>query len=109
MNLPHNTGVNFVEHLNIVQEYEQMPDSSWVLTDDDMTVELGLMKKLQGVEIQRTTKYTDYDFEEIEARLFRLKGDVVKGSQHDEQERRVLGTSASKSPSRRRRARWTCS
>ena len=78
MNLPHNTGVNFVEHLNIVQEYEQMPDSSWVLTDDDMTVELGLMKKLQGVEIQRTTKYTDYDFEEIEARLFRLKGDVVK-------------------------------
>ena len=78
MNLPKNTGVNFVEHLDIEQQYEEMPDGNWVLTDDDMLVELTLFKGLQGVEVQRTTKYTNYRFDEIEPRLFRLKGDVIK-------------------------------
>lgn len=78
MNLPKKTGVNFVENLDIVQQYEQMEDGNWVLTDDDMTVELHFMKGIQGLEIQRTTKYSDYAFEEIEQRLFRLKGNVIK-------------------------------
>lgn len=78
MNLPKKTGVNFVENLDIIQEYRQLPDSTWVLTDDDMTVELQFMKGIQGLEVQRTTKYSDYRFEEIEPRLFRLKGSVIK-------------------------------
>ena len=78
MNLPKKTGVNFVENLDIVQQFEQLPDSNWVLTDDDMTVELSLAKGIQGLEVQRTTKYTDYKFDEIEPRLFRLKGNVIK-------------------------------
>lgn len=78
MNLPKNTGVNWVETIDIVQQFEQLPDSSWVLTDDDMTVELYLLKSLQGVEIQRTTKYSEYKFDEIDPRYFRLKGSVIK-------------------------------
>ena len=78
MNLPKNTGVNWVESMSIVQQFEQLPDSNWVLTDDDMTVELGITKGIQGLEVQRTTKYTDYKFAPIEARLFRLKGSVIK-------------------------------
>ena len=78
MNLPKKTGVNFVENLDIVQQFEQLPDGNWVLTDDDMTVELALMKGIQGLEVQRTTKYSDYKFDEIEPRLFRLKGNVIK-------------------------------
>lgn len=78
MNLPKKTGVNFVENLDIVQQFEQLPDSNWVLTDDDMTVELSFVKGIQGLEVQRTTKYSDYQFEEIEPRLFRLKGNVIK-------------------------------
>ena len=78
MNLPKHTGVNFVENLDIVQDFKQLEDSTWVLTDDDMTVELALMKGIQGLEVQRTTKYSDYNFDEIEARYFRLKGNVIK-------------------------------
>ena len=78
MNLPKRTGVNFVENMDIVQEYEQLPDGNWVLTDDDMTVELVFVKGIQGLEVQRTTKYTDYKFDAIEPRLFRLKGNVIK-------------------------------
>ena len=78
MNLPKKTGVNFVENLDIVQQYEQLPDSNWVLTDDDMLVELAFVKGIQGLEVQRTTKYSNYQFDEIEPRLFRLKGNVIK-------------------------------
>lgn len=78
MNLPKKTGVNFVENLDIVQQFEQLPDSNWVLTDDDMTVELHFVKGIQGLEVQQTTKYSDYQFAEIEPRLFRLKGNVIK-------------------------------
>ena len=78
MNLPKKTGVNFVENLDVVQQFEQLPDGNWVLTDDDMTVELHFVKGIQGLEVQRTTKYSDYQFAEIEPRLFRLKGNVIK-------------------------------
>lgn len=78
MNLPKKTGVNFVENLDIVQQFEEMPDGNWVLTDDDMTVELAFVKGIQGLEVQRSTKYTDYQFDAIEPRLFRLKGNVIK-------------------------------
>lgn len=78
MNLPKKTGVNFVENLNIIQEYEQLPNGQWILTDDDMVVDLYFIKSLQGLQVQRTTKYTNYTFEPIEPRLFRLKGNVIK-------------------------------
>ncbi len=78
MKLPKNTGVNWVENMDITQQFEQLPDSNWILTDDDMTVELGIMKSIQGVEVQRSTKYSEYKFDKIEPRLFRLKGEVIK-------------------------------
>lgn len=78
MNLPKKTGVNFVENLDIVQQYEQLPNGNWVLTDDDMTVELLVMKAVQGLQVRRTTKYSNYAFTPVEPRLFRLKGATIK-------------------------------
>lgn len=40
MNLPKKSGVNFVNRMDIVQQYEQLPNGNWVLADDDMTVDL---------------------------------------------------------------------
>lgn len=48
MNLPKKTGVNFVNQLNIVQQYEQLPNGNWVLMDDDMLVDLALVKSTGG-------------------------------------------------------------
>jgi hypothetical protein len=78
MNLPKKTGVNFVENMDIIQGFGELSDGSWALTDDDMTVELKFVKGAQGMEIERTTKYTDFGFQEIEKRLFRLQGNVIK-------------------------------
>ena len=80
MNLPKKTGVNFVNRMDIVQQYEQLPNGNWVLSDDNMTVDLSWSsnKTAGGLQVERTTKYTNYQFDPIEPRLFRLKGEVIK-------------------------------
>ena len=78
MNLPKKTGVNFVENLSIIQEYEPLPSGNWALAKDDMIAELYLVKALQGVQVRRTTVYSDYSFEELPAKLFKPRGEVIK-------------------------------
>ena len=80
MNLPKKTGVNFVNRMDIVQQYEQLPNGNWVLSDDNMTVDLSWSsnKTSGGLQVERTTKYSNYKFDPIEQRLFRLKGPVIK-------------------------------
>lgn len=78
MNLPKKSGVNFVEYLNIEQMYEQLPNGKRVLIDDEMTVDLSLLKAIKGVQVKRTSKYSNYTFEPIEEQLFNLKGSVIK-------------------------------
>lgn len=63
-------GVNFVESLNIVQNYELTENGYWVLTDDEMVVDLSVVKETQGIQVRRTTKYSNYMFASIEPRLF---------------------------------------
>ncbi|MDR0972380.1 MAG: DUF5686 and carboxypeptidase regulatory-like domain-containing protein, partial [Prevotellaceae bacterium] len=78
MNLPRRTGVNYVNRLSLAQEFEQLPNGKWVVTDDDMSVELYLAKQLQGVLVERTTKYSNYSFEPFESPAFRAKGETIK-------------------------------
>lgn len=78
MNLPKNTGVNFVDRLDITQEFEQLPNGNWVLTDDDMVVDLSIINSAQGAQVRRTTKYTNFSFEPLEEDLFKKKGNVIK-------------------------------
>ena len=78
LNLPKKSGVNFVDNMNIIQEFEQLPNGEWVLKVDDMIVELKVMKIMQGFQIRRTTRYSDYAFDDIPQQLFKKKGAEVK-------------------------------
>jgi hypothetical protein len=73
MNLPKKSGVNFVDNLDIIQEFEQLPNGEW-----DMIVEMTLMKIMQGFQIRRTTRYSDYAFDELPQQLFKRKGAEIK-------------------------------
>lgn len=42
MQLPANTGVNFVDAMKFFQEYTKLPNGDWVLTTDNMVAELEL-------------------------------------------------------------------
>ena len=73
MTLPKSSDVNFVENLWVEQEYTQLDNGEWVLTTDDMIVELSLSKRLQKAIAIRTTRKSDYAFTPIDKKLFRGK------------------------------------
>ena len=73
MTLPMNTGVNFVKNLQIQQAYERQEDGEWVLTQDDMVVEMSVLDFLSKGIVIRNTRMTDYAFSPIDAKHFKGK------------------------------------
>ena len=71
LTLPKKTDVNFVDEMQIVQEFEQLADSSWVLTADDMFMELSLTDFLEKAIVVRNTRNTEFDFSPINSQAFR--------------------------------------
>jgi hypothetical protein len=80
MNLPKKTGVNFVDNMEIIQDFEQLPSGNWVLTVDDMIVEMSFIKSGTSFLFRRSTRYSDFAFDEIQPKLFRVRGTEVKDS-----------------------------
>lgn len=74
MGIPKRSDVNFVEQMNVIQEYNRLPTGEYVLTDDKMIVQLVVVKSLQKFQVERTTKYSDYAFEKIAEKEFKFKG-----------------------------------
>ncbi len=69
--LPNRTDVNFVEDLKLIQEFTKLPTGEWVLSVDDMVVQMIIYDFLfKGVAI-RTTRLSDYDFDKIPKQMFR--------------------------------------
>lgn len=77
MGIPVRSDVNFVESMDITQEFEQLPTGEQVLTRDDMIVQLKLANFLQKFQVRRTTEYRNFCFDEIPDRTFRFKGDQL--------------------------------
>ncbi len=73
MTIPKRSDVNFVENLRIDQTYEKQSSGDWVLTQDDMIVELKLASWIQKLICIRATKNSDYSFEPIANKLFKGK------------------------------------
>lgn len=71
MTLPYNNAVNFVEGLKISQEYTRLPEGDWVLTSDDMIVELSLLNFLTKAVVMRTTRNSGYAFTPLPGKLFK--------------------------------------
>lgn len=69
--LPNQTDVNFVEDLKLIQEFTKLPTGEWVLTVDDMIVQMVLYDFIQKAVAIRSTRLSDYQFDEIPAQLFK--------------------------------------
>lgn len=76
LTLPARTGVNFVEDMKVIQEYEQLANGEWALSVDDMVVEMSLAEFLTKAIVMRTTRMYDYSFEEIPSKLFKGKANT---------------------------------
>lgn len=78
LTIPKRSDVNFVENLRVLQEFTQLPDSTWVLSQDDMIAELKVASWLQKAVVVRNTRMTDYAFDELPRQLFKGKAKEVK-------------------------------
>ena len=78
MTIPKKSDVNFVENMQVVQEFTQLPDGDWVLSVDDMFTELKLANFLQKFAVIRNTRINDYAFDELPKQLFKGTKKEVK-------------------------------
>ena len=78
MTIPKKSDVNFVENMQIVQEFSRLPNGEWVLTVDDMFTELKLASFIQTFAVIRNTRITDHAFDELPRQLFKGKKKEVK-------------------------------
>ena len=77
LRIPKKSDVNFVNNLTVEQEYTQLPNGDWILSQDDMYVEMSLIKKVGQFLVVRNTRNQDYTFEEVPKRLFKGKNQQV--------------------------------
>ena len=78
MTIPKKSDVNFIENMKIIQEFKQLPDSTWVLSVDDMFTELVVASFLQKFAVIRNTRLTDYAFDPLPPQLFKGKKKEVR-------------------------------
>ena len=78
LTIPKRSDVNFVENLQIQQEYRKLPNGEWALSVDDMIVEMKVAKFLSKVLITRTTRLSDYDFQPLAKQLFKGKAKMKR-------------------------------
>ncbi|MBQ6964591.1 MAG: carboxypeptidase-like regulatory domain-containing protein [Bacteroidaceae bacterium] len=65
LNIPNNSGVNFVENLLIIQDFMTLPTGERVLKVDDMIAEMKGFYGALKLQCQRYTAYSNYNFDPI--------------------------------------------
>ena len=62
LNTPANINLNWVDKLRIEQEFKQMPDSTWVLDQENTFVNFYVVKGMQQLYAHQLRNYDNYNF-----------------------------------------------
>lgn len=76
LGIPTRSEINFVEHMDIIQEFDPLPSGEQIVTNHRMIVQLMLAKNTQKAQVERTVKYTNFDFMPIPDRTFKFSGNT---------------------------------
>ena len=71
--IPRSSDVNWVESMQCMQEFAKQDNGEWLLTIDDMVVELMLTDWIQKGVVTRTTRKTDFSFDPLPDERFKKK------------------------------------
>lgn len=72
INIPNNSGVNYVTNLLVIQDFMTLPTGERVLKSDNMIVELSGLLGALNMASQRYTSYSNYSFDPItDKKMFR--------------------------------------
>ena len=74
LGIPKRSDVNFVEHMDIIQEFDSLPTGEQVVTNNKMIVQLKLASWIQKAQVERVVKYSGFDFSAIPERTFKFQG-----------------------------------
>lgn len=81
LNIPRASDVNWVEGMQCMQEFTRQSNGEWLLTVDDMIVELFVTDFITKVLVTRTTRMSDFSFEPLSKK--QMKGgeqEVARGA-----------------------------
>ena len=67
LNVPKDINLNFVSRMTIEQTFERTPDSTRIITKDDISVNFKLNEKSRGMYARRLNIYSSHSFEEPDA------------------------------------------
>ncbi|MCQ2196878.1 MAG: DUF5686 and carboxypeptidase regulatory-like domain-containing protein [Bacteroidaceae bacterium] len=76
LGIPSRSDVNFVEHMDIIQDFSTLPTGEQVVLNNRMIVQLKLASWIQKAQVERTVKYSNFDFSAIPDRDFDFSGNV---------------------------------
>ena len=75
--IPHSSDVNFVEQLNVNQEFKHLPSGDQVLESNKMTVQLSAIMDMARMQVQLTNSFTNYNLSAIPDKEFRFGGTEI--------------------------------
>ena len=79
LSIPRRSDVNFVENMVISQDFVSLENGERIAATNDMLVELQLSKWLGKFQVQKVTRLTDVDFDDIPRSLFKnIKGNTLR-------------------------------
>lgn len=77
LGIPKASNVNFVDNMMISQEYVRLDDGNWVLSQNDMLIELSIVGAFTKMAVVRQSRLSNYDFSPIDSKLFKGKVDEI--------------------------------
>lgn len=80
MNVPHDINMNFVEYMNIKQEFDRLNDGTRILNKESLVTEFKIVNAVNGFYANREVVYKNYDFTENEfaTSVLEFPGSVVE-------------------------------
>lgn len=81
MNVPHDINMNFIEYMNIRQEFSRLSDGTRILNNEALVTEFKVLDFVNGLYANRQVTYENYNFDEERAnneKIFEFPGNVYE-------------------------------
>lgn len=75
LGIPSRSDVNFVEQMDVVQDFDSLATGEQVITSNKMIVQLKMIDGIQKMQVARVSHSSGYSFQPISEKLFRSKSD----------------------------------
>lgn len=75
--IPHSSDVNFVEQLNVDQQFVTLPSGDQVLESNKMTVQLSAIMDVARMQVQLSNKFSNYSTASLPDKDFRFGGNEL--------------------------------